>query len=178
MKRSDARRKYGYAKRGEPAFVVRFNLRGQADGFSSIASMSTRGIETVTSYDTNTLGTINGEKFMHTLKHVIFPSMNRYGTGPRCVLGLDNASIHMKDEIYALAANFGILVYFLPPYSYDFDPIELLFHLAKAHTRKYYNADADAVDGTLIQNFETSLFNCCDGDMAKNLFRKCYITVD
>ena len=53
VKRADARRKYGYAIRGDPAFVVMYNLRGQADGFSSIATMSIRGIETVTSYNTS-----------------------------------------------------------------------------------------------------------------------------
>ena len=60
VKRADARRKYGYARRkyGNPAFVVMYNLRGQADRFSSIATMSLRGIETVTSYDTSTVGTM------------------------------------------------------------------------------------------------------------------------
>lgn len=84
----------------------------------------------------------------------------------------------MKDEIFAIAANFGVLVYFLPTYSYDFDPIELLFHLAKAYVKKHYNRNADAIDGSLINNFENSLYNCCDNSIAKNLFRKCYIYVD
>lgn len=64
MKRADARRKYGFALRGLPAFVALYNLRGQADGFSSITSMSLQGIDTVTSYDTATVGTIDGEKFL------------------------------------------------------------------------------------------------------------------
>lgn len=102
--------------------------------------------------------------------------MNRYDEGDRCVLGLDNSRTHQKDEIYALAAQFGIRVHFLPPYSYDFNPIELCFHLAKAHIKRNYHNNNN--DVSLITQFTASLYECCDRKMAAALFKKCYIPVE
>ncbi len=104
--------------------------------------------------------------------------MNPYGTGPKCVLVLDNCKIHQKDVIFAMAAIFGIKVLFLPTYSYDFNPIELCFHLSKANLSKHHNNNNNMRTETLIHQFETSLYECCDKKMAAQLFRKCFIPVD
>jgi transposase len=135
------------------------------------------GIDTITSYDIEDTGNIDTDKFLHTLKTVIFPTMNRYGTGPRCVAVLDNCRIHQKDEIYAIAAEFGIKVLFLPPYSYDYNPIELCFHLSKALIKKRNNDNRNR-NKSLIFQFEEALYECCDQKMAAQLFRKCFIPVD
>lgn len=37
---------------------------------------------------------------------------------------LDNASFHRKNRIYEIAARYGVIVLFLPPYSPDLNPIE------------------------------------------------------
>jgi hypothetical protein len=170
-----ARRKYGWALRGHPAFVKRFGINGLGEGFSSIASFSLNGIDTVTTFDRNIHGNIGGDEFLHTLEYIIFPTMNIYDEGPRCVLGLDNSRTHQKDEIYALAAQFGIKVHFLPTYSYDMNPIELCFHLAKAHIKKNYHNERII---PLITQFTISLYECCDRKKAAALFRKCYIPVE
>lgn len=56
--------------------------------------------------------------------------------GPQSVLLLDNARIHHSDEVTALVHSFGCLIEYLPPYSPDFQPIELAFSVIKAHLRR------------------------------------------
>ena len=43
------------------------------------------------------------------------------------VVVLDNARIHHADDFLSLVESAGALVYFLPPYSPDFNPIEEAF---------------------------------------------------
>ena len=50
------------------------------------------------------------------LEKRLFPFMNPFPES-NSVMILDNARVHQKEEIRELAATFGILVEFLPPYS-------------------------------------------------------------
>jgi len=55
------------------------------------------------------------------------------------------------------------------------NPIELCFHLAKAHIKKNYHNERVI---PLITQFTISLYECCDRKKAAALFRKCYIPVE
>ncbi|KJA25412.1 hypothetical protein HYPSUDRAFT_134953, partial [Hypholoma sublateritium FD-334 SS-4] len=44
--------------------------------------------------------------------------------------------IHHSDEVLALVHSFGCLIEYLPPYSPDFQPVELAFSVIKAHLRR------------------------------------------
>ena len=48
---------------------------------------------------------------------------------------MDNASIHHADQIVDSLEDLGVLVYFLPPYSPDLNPIEELFSKVKSAMR-------------------------------------------
>ena len=56
--------------------------------------------------------------------------------GPRSVLLLDNARIYHSDEVTALVHSFSCIIEYLPPYSPDFQPVELAFSVIKAHLRQ------------------------------------------
>lgn len=61
---------------------------------------------------------------------VLFPAR-------RTVIILDNASSHTNDRIREAVEAYGCIVKYLPPYSPDFNPIELSFSSLKAWVRRY-----------------------------------------
>jgi transposase len=61
---------------------------------------------------------------------------------PNTVLLLDNASIHKTNAVKNAARDRGFELLFLPPYSPEFNPIELVFGVAKQHFYKSRYADS------------------------------------
>jgi transposase len=59
--------------------------------------------------------------------------------GKNSVLILDNARIHHNAEWIELVEGLGGRVEFLPPYSPDFNPIELAFCQIKMWLKRHYN---------------------------------------
>ena len=53
------------------------------------------------------------------------------GTNQHSVIILDNCSIHHIDELNAVFRDTSSLIHFLPPYSPDYNPIELAFSKVK-----------------------------------------------
>jgi transposase len=54
------------------------------------------------------------------------------------VIILDNVSIHIAGSIVNLIQDVGHVVKFLPPYSLDFNPIELTFAVLKRWVKRNY----------------------------------------
>lgn len=52
---------------------------------------------------------------------------------------MDNASIHCNPRIEEAIRDYGCEIRFLPPYSPDFNPIELSFSVLKAWVRRYFH---------------------------------------
>ena len=161
------RRRYGRSHCGYPAFVQRYNLHGDAVGCSAIATFSVRGVETVDTYAHNHV-------FMDTLENSILPIMNPF-PGIRSVLVLDNASVHLRHAITHICQMQNIFVLFLPPYSYDFNPIEQAFHAAKAYIRRRWgNIDAQT---PLAQRLTHALYASSNPTMACNCFENSHVHV-
>ena len=53
------------------------------------------------------------------------------GTNPNSVLVLDNCSVHHVQEVYQAVGDCGVISHYLPPYSPDYNPIELAFSKVK-----------------------------------------------
>ena len=68
---------------------------------------------------------------------------------------LDNATFHRKSELYKIAAEYGYLLIFLPPYSPDKNPIEHSWANMKRWLRK--NASCfDTIQDAIVAYFNTA----------------------
>jgi transposase len=84
-------------------------------------------------------GPINGDWFEAYVAQVLLPTL-RQGD----VVILDNLSSHKRASVRAMIEEKGARLKFLPPYSPDFNPIEMAFSKLKALLRK---AAERTVDG-------------------------------
>jgi phosphohistidine swiveling domain-containing protein len=143
VKPADLRRKYGYSFRGVPAFMrVPFAGHGQGLGCCGLAAMALDGMLSITV----TEQVVDHVLLIKVLEDEVLPHMSRF-PAPRSVLVMDNASTHTHAAIVALCTQVGVVCVFLPPYSYDFNPIEPAFHQAKQYVRNAYGlADGVAAD--------------------------------
>jgi transposase len=97
-------------------------VRNQGNSASIIASMSIEGIQSVTAIDIAADGTINADiAFEYDFLTTCQP-----WPGKRSIVVLDNAAVHMKHCIDALCFAKGVIAIYLPPYSFDYNPIELV----------------------------------------------------
>ena len=117
-----AARKYAYSLRGvTPINNCLYYVPGKR--ISAISAVSTRGVEDV--YLTE--GGVDGKTFCDFIRKCLLPNIMPFnGSNPRSIVVLDNASIHYADEAVQLLSNAGALLWFLPPYNPDLNPIEQL----------------------------------------------------
>jgi transposase len=131
--------------------------------------MSLEGILTA-----SPVNVVNGACFLEILEHVILPAMNPFPL-PKSVLVLDNASVHSKFNIEHLCQDCHVHVIFLPPFCYDFNAIELAFHLSKAWLRKYGSEGED--EAPLPERLVEALYKSVSKESACRMFKHCYIHV-
>ncbi|KAI8488152.1 hypothetical protein Bbelb_342700 [Branchiostoma belcheri] len=107
---------------------------------------------------------VERQKGMFYHRNYMAPFMRR-GT----YLVMDNASIHNEADLRAIFAPLGITVVKLPPYSYDFNPIELVFGLVKSRLRRQPNAVADNPALTIMDGFLS-----VSAATVRNFYRRCW----
>ena len=78
----------------------------------------------------------NKARFVEWLANKLLPRL-RHGD----VLVLDNLSAHHDLRVVPLCAARGVRVIYLPPYSHDFNPIELGWGLQKQYVRRFAPRD-------------------------------------
>ena len=128
----DAMRQYGYAIRGETPVCHRLQIRGQR--ISTIAAISSAGV-VATEFK---LGAVNSDDFYDFIRGSLIPNMHPYdGSASRSVVLMDNCSIHHVEYVTDLLDTAGIKVIFLPPYSPDYNPIELAFSSVKYFLKEH-----------------------------------------
>lgn len=76
-------------------------------------------------------GSVDTQAFLSYLEHVLLPTLK-----PGQVVIMDNFTIHHNREVRKLIESAGCRLLYLPTYSPDFNPIELLFSKLKAFVRK------------------------------------------
>ena len=118
----DAIRKYNYGLRGMPVKSQKLLVRGQR--ISVIAAMTVDCI-----LDPKIIrGNITGEIFLDFINTVLLQHLMTFnGYNPNCVIIMDNCSVHHVHGVVKSLHQVGTLVQFLPPYSPDYNPLELLF---------------------------------------------------
>lgn len=85
-------------------------------------------------------GPINGECFLAYVEQILAPEL-REGD----IVILDNLSSHKGDAAARLVAGKGARFLFLPPYSPDFNPIEMMFAKLKEILRQAEMRTVDAL---------------------------------
>lgn len=75
-------------------------------------------------------GSVNGVVFEWYVREVLGPTLT-----PGQVVVLDNLSAHHREGVRTLIEERGCTLLFLPPYSPDFNPIEMMFSKLKAWIR-------------------------------------------
>nr|CRH08295.1 Conserved protein of unknown function [Candidatus Magnetococcus massalia] len=87
----------------------------------------------------------NAQVVIEWLRQMLLPML----TEPSVIV-MDNASFHKKSEIADLLAEHGHVLFPLPPYSPDFNPIEESFAILKK--RRFGGAQSLSVDELLSCN--------------------------
>ena len=85
-------------------------------------------------------GATNAEVFRTYVKEVLLPTLH-----PGDILVMDNLSAHKDARSLAMLERAGVEVRFLPPYSPDLNPIELMWSKVKNLLRGAEARDNDAL---------------------------------
>jgi len=118
----DQRRKFAYSMKGSTPTVQRFLYRGQ-----HVSAMAAMTCEKVVDISTCARG-VTADVFDRFLANAVLPYLQPFdGVNPCSIIVLDNAMIHHTGDIIQDLEEAGVLVYYLPPYSPDLNPIEEAF---------------------------------------------------
>ena len=124
--RRNAIRRYAYGLRGKPVRCQKLLVRGEH--ISAIAAMSVEGLLEVKIVR----GGVTGEIFDEFVnKQLLFHLMSFNGSNPNSIVIMDNCSIHHTESVAQSFDDIGVIVHYLPPYSPDYNPIDLLFSKVK-----------------------------------------------
>ena len=82
-------------------------------------------------------GYYNGEAFLEWVVDELLPHCSAF-PGHCSVICLDNVNVHLNRQVKQVVEEKGILLKFLPPYSPDYNPIELTFSMLKAWMRRHF----------------------------------------
>lgn len=95
-------------------------------------------------------GALNGELFKKYLEEFLAPTLN-HGD----IIVMDNLSSHKVEGVIEIIENVGAKIAFLPPYSPDFNPIELMWSKIKAYLRKVKARKPEALFNAISDSLET-----------------------
>jgi transposase len=87
---------------------------------------------------------LNGELFKEYVRRFLLPTLK-----PGDIVVMDNLSSHKVSGIVETIESAGAQVRFLPPYSPDFNPIELMWSKLKAILRKLKIHSKDLLDDAI-----------------------------
>jgi transposase len=128
-----------------------------------IAALGISGIHCSTVVE----GAVNGDVFQAFVEQVLVPQLR-----PGDVVVMDNLSSHKRIRTRELIEAAGASVMFLPPYSPDLNPIEMIFAKVKQLLRSLACRTVDA----LWQGMQSVLDQITASDAA-NCFRHCGYTL-
>ena len=124
-----------------------------------IAALTPDGLEALMSVD----GAVNGDVFAAYLDQVLGPTLV-----PGDVVVLDNLPAHKVAGLAELVEARGARLLYLPPYSPDFNPIELAFSKLKTWLRTAQARTREALEAVI-----RDATNCITERDAENWFDHC-----
>ena len=151
----------GRAQRGER--LVDKTPHGHWMTSTLIAALGLDGIRCSTVVD----GAVNADIFESFVEHVLVPELR-----PGDVVVMDNLSSHKRAQTRQLIEAAGAAVEFLPPYSPDLNPIEMVFSKIKQLLRTL----ACRTQAALWRSMQSVLDTVTPAD-ASNCFQHCGYTL-
>lgn len=154
-------RLFGWAPRG-------IRSRGSAPrnygrNLSVCAALSLDGITAAMTID----GAIDGLAFEQYVERILVPTLT-----PRQIVILDNLSVHKQAAVRQAIEAVGARVLFLPSYSPDFNPIEMIISAIKQFLRRTEATTRQALEAALPHALNDVL-----PQEALNCFRHCGYSV-
>lgn len=125
---------HAWAPRGNRAYAATTQHRGENK--TVLAALTLNGLGPLMRFD----GPMTSERFAGYLQHVLAPTL-RAGQ----IVVADNLSAHHSERARAVIEARGAHLWFLPPYSPDFNPIEEAFSKVKQFLRRAKARTDDAL---------------------------------
>lgn len=150
-------RRYGRARRGQR--VVGKLPHGHWMTTTFVAALRQDGLTAPLVVD----GPMNGDVFLAYVRQQLAPTLQ-----PGDIVVMDNLAAHKKTGVREAIESRGASVVYLPPYSPDLNPIELVFAKLKWLLR---SAEERTVSG--LWNRLGSLIDCFTSQECTNYFRHC-----
>ena len=116
---------YGWAKRGKR--LIDFVPHGHWKTTTFLAALRHDGLTAPMVVD----GAINGELFLAYVEQFLLPTLRKGD-----IVVMDNLSSHKVVGVKKAIESAGTRVLYLPPYSPDLNPIEMVFSKSKTLVRK------------------------------------------
>ena len=157
--------KYGYGVQGKPVKCQKLLVRGKY--ISVIAAMTMHGI-----LDLKVVReTVTGDIFIEFIESQLLPNLMAFdGHNSNSVVVLDNCSVHHVSGVVEAIGDVGALVHFLPPYSPDLNPIEMLFSKVKSMIRQMELELSATMD---IESIVLAAFSCISADDCTAWIKSC-----
>lgn len=109
---------------------------GRGATWSILAAVTTEGYLPCTGIRLGYWSTLD---LLTWLRMSLLPALEVNAPGKRRVIALDNCSTHVAPEVLDTITSAGHEIKYLPPYSPDYNPIELTFSVLKSWMRRNYS---------------------------------------
>jgi transposase len=171
---------HGWAKKGH---IIRHKVDGKrSENYSVLPALTVDGYIACNVYQ----GAVNAERFRAFLEQDLLPRCCRY-PGPRSVIVMDNAAIHnvsssslhllIRQDVRPLVERYGCKLEYLPPYSPDFNPIELSFAILKRNLKRGYDLGEANTPEELAEMIYEASTAAITPEIARSHFKHCMIYV-
>ncbi len=108
-------------------------------------------------------GALNGEIFLDYIKNILVPTLHKGD-----IVVMDNLSCHKVKGVKEAIEQAGASVLYLPPYSPDFKPIEMMWSKIKSLLRKW-----KARTSNMLDIFIRKAFSSVTTKNIQNWFSEC-----
>lgn len=151
----------GRARRGQR--VVDHTPQGHWSTTTLVAAITPRAAIAPMVLD----GPMNAEAFVTYIERALVPALP-----PRAIVVMDNLSAHLSPQVHPLLKSAGATLRYLPPYSPDFNPIELMWSKIKTHLRS-----AKARTDEELWDAVASALDQITPDDTHAFFRHCFVGI-
>ena len=135
---------YGRSTKGQRAYGTKPTSRGAR--ISTVGVLRIEGLKTALCFE----GTLNAEVFLFFLQHFLLPLLR-----PGGIILLDNAKAHHVEQVREWIEQAGAQGVYLPPYSPDLNPIELVWSKVKHLLRKAQARTKEALYQAITDALQT-----------------------